>query len=59
MHTVADDMLENFVNSILGNKEEVRKIYDKVGERKVIDAVAAQIKVNEKTVSPEEFQKLA
>ena len=59
MHTVADDMLENFVNSILGNKEEVRKIYDKVGEHKVIDAVAAQIKVNEKTVSPEEFQKLA
>lgn len=58
MHTVADDMLENFVNSILGNKEEVRKIYDKVGERKVIEAVAAQIKVNEKTVTPEEFQKL-
>lgn len=59
MHTVADDMLENFVGSILGNKEEVRKIYDKVGERKVIDAVAAQIKINEKSVSPEEFQKLA
>lgn len=59
MHTVADDMLDNFVNSILGNKEEVRKIYDKVGERKVIEAVAAQIKVNDKTVTPEEFQKLA
>lgn len=59
MHTVADDMLENFVNSILGNKEEVRKIYDKVGERKVVEAVAGQIKVNEKTVSPDEFQKLA
>lgn len=59
MHTVADDMLENFVGSILGNKEEVRKIYDKVGERKVVDAVSAQIKVNEKSVTPEEFQKLA
>ena len=59
MHTVADDMLENFVNSILGNKEEVRKIYDKVGERKVVDAVSEQIKINEKTVSPDEFQKLA
>lgn len=58
MHTVADDMLENFVNSILGNKEEVRKIYDKVGERKVVDAVSEQIKINEKTVSPDEFQKL-
>lgn len=59
MHTVADDMLENFVNSILGNKDEVRKIYDKVGERKVIGAVAEQIKVTEKTVTPDEFQKLA
>lgn len=59
MHTVADDMLENFVNSILGNKEEVRKIYDKIGERKVVDAVSEQIKINEKTVSPDEFQKLA
>lgn len=59
MHTVADDMLENFVGSILGNKEEVRKIYDKVGERKVVDAVSEQIKINEKSVTPEEFQKLA
>lgn len=59
MHTVADDMLENFVGSILGNKEEVRKIYDKVGERKVVDAVSEQIKISEKTVSPDEFQKLA
>lgn len=58
MHTVADDMLENFVNSIMGNKEEIRKIYDKVGERKVIDAVADMVKINEKKVSPEEFQKL-
>lgn len=59
MHTVADDMLENFVNSILGNKEEVRKIYDTVAERKAVEAIAGQIKVNEKTVTPEEFQKLA
>lgn len=59
MHTVADDMLENFVGSILGNKEEVRKIYDKVGERKVVEAVSEQIKINEKSVTPEEFQKLA
>lgn len=59
MHTVADDMLENFVGPILGNKEEVRKIYDKVGERKVVEAVSEQIKINEKSVTPEEFQKLA
>lgn len=59
MHTVADDMLDNFVGSIMSNKEEIRKIYDKVGERKVIAAVSELVKINEKSVSPDEFQKLA
>lgn len=59
MHTIADDMLENFVNSILGNQEELHKLYDKVGERKVIDILTQQMKVNEKSVTLEEFQKLA
>lgn len=58
MHTVADDMLENFLGSILENKEEVRKIYDAVGERKVVAAISEQIKVTEKSCSSEEFQKL-
>lgn len=58
IHTVADDMLDNYANSILGNKEEVRKIYDKVGEKKVVDTVAGLVKVTEKSVTPDEFQKL-
>lgn len=58
IHTVADDMLDNYANSILGNKEEVRKIYDKVGEKKVVDTVAGLVKVSEKSVTPDEFQKL-
>ncbi len=58
MHTVADDMLENYAKSMLSNKEEARKIYDKVGERKVIDLLKPQLKLNEKKISIEDFQKL-
>ncbi len=59
MHTVADDMLENYAGSILSNKEEAKKIYDKVGEQKVVDQLAGQIKIAEKKVGLDEFQKMA
>ena len=45
--------------SILENKEESRKVYEKLFEQKVIDAVVPQITVSEATVSAEEFAKLA
>ena len=59
MGTVADDMLTNYANSILENKEESRKIYEKLYERKVVDALTPMIKVSEKSVSVDEFGKLA
>ena len=59
MGTVADDMLANYANSILENKEESRKIYEKLYERKVVDALTPMVKVSEKSVSVEEFGKLA
>lgn len=58
MHTVADDMLENYAQSIISNKEEVRKIYDKVGERKIIAVVEEQISISSKDISSEDFQAL-
>ena len=39
--------------SILGNKEESRKVYDRLFERKVIDAVVPQVTVTDTTVTPE------
>ena len=45
--------------SILGNKQEAGKIYDKLFETKVVDALRSQIKVTEKSVSAEEFGKIA
>lgn len=59
MSQVADDMLANYAKSILENKEESRKVYEKLFEQKVIDTVVPQITVSEATVSAEEFAKLA
>ncbi len=58
MPSVGDEMLENYAGSILGNKEEVKKIYDKLFERKVVDALAGQITVSEKKISADDFNKL-
>ena len=59
MNQVNDETLENYAQSILGNKEENRKIYDRLFERKVIDAVTPQITVVEKEISADDFGKLA
>lgn len=59
MSQVADDMLANYAKSILENKEESRKVYEKLFEQKVIDAVVSQITVSDATVTAEEFAKLA
>ncbi len=55
MASVNDDMLENFAGQILGNKEEARKIFDRVGEKKVVAAIAAKVTVKEVKMSVEEF----
>lgn len=59
MGQVADEMLENYADSILRDKDERRKIREKLSEAKVIGAVTPLIGVTEKAVSVEEFQKLA
>lgn len=58
MNQVADEMLDNYAKSILGNKEENRKIYDKLTERKVIEALEPSITVTPTSISAEEFAKL-
>ncbi len=58
MNQVADEMLENYAKSILSNKEEGRKIYEKLIERKVIDALEPMVTVSATKISAEEFGKL-
>lgn len=59
MNSVGDEMLTNYAQSMLQNKEEAKKIFEKLYERKVIDALVPMIKVETKNVSVEEFGKLA
>ncbi len=58
MSQVSDDMLNGYANQILSNKEESRKIYEKLYEHKVIEALTPIIKVTDKEVSAEEFGKI-
>ncbi len=59
MSQVPDETLTGYAKSILSNKEEAQRIFDRVRENKVIEAVKPMVKVAEKSVSVEEFQKIA
>ncbi len=59
MPNAPEEMLSNFAKSILENKEQGQKIYEKLYESKVVEAVKAKVKVAEKAVSAEDFAKLA
>ena len=59
MGAVPEDTLVSYAKNIMSNKEEASKIYEKLRESKVVDAVKKQIKVSNKSVSAEEFGKVA
>ena len=59
MPSAPEDMLAGYAKQILENKEQSQKIYEKLYEVKVVEAVKSKIKVTEKSVSTEEFAKLA
>ena len=59
MPSAPEEMIENFSKQILSNKEQAQKIYEKLYELKVVEYVKSQIKVSSKSVSAEDFAKLA
>ncbi|MBR1995275.1 MAG: trigger factor [Alistipes sp.] len=59
MPSAPEDMLEGYAKQILENKEQAQKIYERLYEVKVVEAVKAKIKVTEKSISSEDFAKLA
>ena len=59
MPSAPDEMVDNFAKQVLANKEQAQKIYEKLYELKVVDYVKSKIKVSTKTVTSEEFAKLA
>ncbi len=59
MPSAPADMLENYGKQIMQDKEQSQKIYEKLYEVKVVEAVKAKIKVTEKAVSADDFAQLA
>ena len=59
MPSAPEEMVENFAKRMLEDKEQSRKIYEKLFEEKVVEAVKAKIKVTEKAISAEDFTALA
>jgi trigger factor len=55
---VPEENLKRYAEDILGNEEEKKRIYEKLYEDKVFDHVRETVKVEEKKVSGEKFNKL-
>ena len=55
---VDDAMLSNYAQEMLKNENQLRGIVERVGEDKIFDAVKGIAKIEPKTVSQEEFDKL-
>lgn len=58
MAEVADDMLDNYAKQILSNKDEAKKIFERVGDKKIVSAIASKVSVKEKKMSVDEFSSM-
>jgi trigger factor len=59
MPDVPEETLAGFASSILANKEEAQRIYERVREGRILAALKPMVKIGEKSVTVEEFQKIA
>ncbi len=59
MPSAPAEMLEDFAKRLMQDKEQSQKIYEKLYEVKVVEAVKGKVKVTEKAVSADDFAKLA
>ena len=58
MQNVPDDVLENYAAEQLKQREQVDNFVDRAVDMKITDAVKSILKLNEKSVSLEEFNKM-
>jgi len=58
MHSVPDDMLENYAKDMLKNKEAVNSIFERAMEEKVVAAVKDAVTLDIKEISIDDFNKL-
>ncbi|MDR1707222.1 MAG: trigger factor [Prevotella sp.] len=57
MMNLPDEMLENYANDMLKNKDNARNLLDRAMENKIIDVLKSKLGVEEKTISLDEFRK--
>ncbi len=50
-----DSMLDNYVGHIMGNKEEARKLYERVTEAKAVEYLDTKVKITNKKISTKDF----
>lgn len=56
---LGDEQLNSFAESlVLKNKEQTQKIYEQLNEEKLFDYIREQVKLKDKPISLDEFQKL-
>lgn len=59
MANADDDLVDNFAKRFLENRESRQNIAEQVGDRKLFMCIRAKVNAEEKTVSLDEFKKLA
>ena len=58
MMSVPEDLLENYAKEMLKKKESVEGLVNRVVDTKLASALKSQVKLNNKTISAEEFNKM-
>ncbi len=59
MPSAPEDMLKGYAEKILADKEQGQRIYEKLYEVKVVEDVKSKMKISEKSISADDFAKLA
>ncbi len=57
MMNLPDEMVENYANDMLKNKDNARNLLDRAMENKIIDSLKGTLGIEEKTISLDEFRK--
>ena len=57
MMNLPDEMVENYANDMLKNKENARNLLDRAMENKIIDTLKATLGIEEKPISLDDFRK--
>ncbi len=59
MPSAPEEMLTNYAQQILADREQGQRIFEKIYEQKIVEIVKSKVKIETKSVSSEEFAALA